>query len=122
MNPLNESSVDADISGPRLSAAHPSRRWLTRPYNLLLFGIVLIAAVPRLYIGATEFIEYDGYWNAFIAQSDWKNFHWEYLTNAHPPLFYFILRAVLRFGHTPLIYRSVPIIAGLAAILVFERV
>ena len=57
--------------------------------NLLLLGIALLGAIPRLYLGATQFIEYDGYWHVFIAtQDDWQQFRWEYNANFHPPLFY----------------------------------
>ena len=58
--------------------------------NRLAAGLVLIAlisAVPRLLLGASQFIEYDGYWHVFIAQQDrWSNFWEDIRVNAHPPL------------------------------------
>ena len=83
----------------------------------VLLGIVLAASVPLIYLAVTERIEYDGYWIAFIATQDrWRNFIAEYQANAHPPLYYLVLRAGLWFGRSLLAYRAVSILAGLGTI------
>src|ERR1051326_9138389 len=102
-------------STPRDPAARPL--YSTASFRLTLIAICLAAAAPRLYFAVTQFIEYDGYWNAFIAQQDrWRSFIWEYQTIAHPPLYYLLLRVSLWFGHSPLIYRAVSLITGIATI------
>jgi len=83
----------------------------------VLLGIVLAASVPLIYLAVTERIEYDGYWIAFIATQDrWRNFIAEYQANAHPPLYYLVLRAGLWFGRSLLGVQAVSILAGLGTI------
>jgi len=123
MNGPNKTATGAaGLPLARGEIPEPRRPW-AKPYSLILSGIVLLAAIPRLYLGATQFIEYDGYWQAFIGeQKPWQNFLWDYQQNAHPPLYNLVLRVSLWFGHSPLIYRAVSILAGLAAIFVVERI
>jgi hypothetical protein len=91
--------------------------------QLLLLAVVVIAAIPRLYLGATQFVAYDGYWHVFIAQQDrWRNFFAEYRADAHPPLYYLALRATLWFGRSILVYRAVSLLAGIASVYVIGRV
>ncbi|HEX4228848.1 MAG TPA: hypothetical protein VHZ07_09260 [Bryobacteraceae bacterium] len=87
----------------------PSRGW----FILALILIAIIAAIPRLSMGASEHIEYDGYWHVFIAQQDnWNNFWREVYDNAHPPLFYLLLKLVIHLGRSLLIYRAISILSG----------
>ena len=82
-----------------------------------------MAAVPRLYLGATQYIEYDGYWHVFIAsQDDWHQFYQEYASNFHPPLFYLLLKVAMLFGRTPLVYRSISLLTGIAAVFVTGKI
>jgi len=91
--------------------------------NWWLLAVALIAAVPRLYLGATQFIEYDGYWHVFIAsQDDWHQFYKEYQSNFHPPLFYFLLKVAMWFGRTPLVYRAISLLTGVAAVFVTGKI
>jgi hypothetical protein len=100
----------------------PGRRRLER-FDLILFAIVLLAAIPRLYLGATQFIEYDGYWHIFTAQQDrWRNFVWDAQNLAHPPLYYLLLRFTLWLGKSHLAYRAIPLVAGLASVAVLGRI
>jgi 4-amino-4-deoxy-L-arabinose transferase-like glycosyltransferase len=93
------------------------------PLPWALLGISLVAAVPRLYLGATQFIEYDGYWHVFIAmQDDWQQFRSEYQSNFHPPLFYLLLKLALWLGHTPLVYRAISLLTGTAAVFVTGKI
>ena len=94
-----------------------------RSIGPLLLLISLAAAAPRLYLGATQFIEYDGYWHVFIAmQDDWGRFWEEYQANFHPPLYYLLLKLSLWFGRSVLIYRAVSIIAGVAAVFAVGKI
>jgi len=91
--------------------------------NWWLLAVSLVAAVPRLYLGATQFIHYDGYWHVFIAsQDDWHQFYKEYQTNFHPPLFYLLLKIAIWFGHTPLVYRAISLSTGIAAVFVTGKI
>ena len=89
------------------------------PITWWLLGVSLVAAIPRLYLGATQFIEYDGYWHVFIASQDnWHQFYKEYQSNFHPPLFYLLLKVVIWFGRGPLVYRAISLLTGVAAVFV----
>jgi hypothetical protein len=85
--------------------------------RFLLLGVVLLAAVPLLYLGVTQFIEYDGYCYIFGAGQDrWRNLILWYKQDPHPPLFYFLLRGAMQFGRSHLAYRAVSILSGLGTI------
>jgi hypothetical protein len=91
--------------------------------DFLLLAIVLLAAIPRLYLGATQFVEYDGYWHVFVAQQDrWANFVWEWRQVVHPPLYFFLLRETLWLGKSLLAYRAISLLAGLASIFLLGRI
>jgi hypothetical protein len=93
------------------------------PVHWLLLAVTLAAAVPRLYLGATQFVEYDGYWHVFVAMQDnWRQFYQEYRTNFHPPLFYLLLKCSLWFGRTPLVYRAISLLSGTAAVFVVGKI
>ena len=110
---------------PRPTDPQPSssaRRRFDR-LDLLLLGVVLLAAIPRLYFGATQFVEYDGYWHVFVAQQDrWRNFIWDCQQLDHPPLYVFLLRWTLWLGTSHLAYRAIPILAGLASVAALGRI
>ncbi|HLM99711.1 MAG TPA: hypothetical protein VK335_10540 [Bryobacteraceae bacterium] len=96
---------------------------LRQPLNRWLLAISLLAAIPRIYLGATQFIEYDGYWHVFIAmQDDWHQFYKEYQSNFHPPLFYLLLKVAIWFGRTPLVYRAISLLTGIAAVFVTGKI
>jgi len=86
-------------------------------FGLVLILIALAAAVPRFQLGASQFIEYDGYWHVFIAQQDdWGRFWHDIYVNAHPPLYFLLLKAVLLLGHSFLIYRAISLVTGIASV------
>ena len=98
-------------------------RLSTAPLNRVLLGIALLASLPRLYLAATQFIEYDGYWHVFIAMQDnWQQFQWEYQSNFHPPLFYLLLKLALLFGHNRIVYRAISLLTGVAAVFVIGKI
>jgi len=79
--------------------------------------VLALTAVVLVLLGSREFIGYDSYWHVFIARQDrWPNFWHEVRDNAHPPLFYLLLRVASSwFGSTLLAYRAVSIAATVAA-------
>jgi hypothetical protein len=86
-------------------------------FPLILILIALICAVPRLMLGASQFIEYDGYWHVFIAQQDtWKNFWEDIRVNAHPPLFFLLLKVLVHFGRSLLVYRAISLVTGIVSV------
>ncbi|MDP9055097.1 MAG: glycosyltransferase family 39 protein [Acidobacteriota bacterium] len=95
----------------------PERSNACRGFVLVLICITAAAAIPALWLGSSQYIEYDGYWHVFIAQQDhWSRFWDDIRVNAHPPLFFLLLRVMLRFGHSLLVYRSISLAAGIASV------
>jgi 4-amino-4-deoxy-L-arabinose transferase-like glycosyltransferase len=90
--------------------------------TLFLLLVCIVAAIPMFYLGATYYIEYDGYWHVFIAKQTWSNLLTEYQATAHPPLFFFLLRAATVIGDNRLIYRLVSILSGIASVFVIGRI
>ena len=89
----------------------------------LLILISLAAAIPRIYLGATQHIDYDGYLHVFIAmQNKWEIFWQEYQANFHPLLFYLLLKVVLWFGRSALIYRAISILTGVGSVFIVGKV
>ena len=106
-----------------------SQKWKSLPSNasgrpgLILVFIALAAAVPRLLLGASQFIEYDGYWHVFIAQQDnWDNFWADIYVNAHPPLYFLLLKVALHLGHSLMVYRSISLLTGIASVFLVGRI
>jgi uncharacterized membrane protein len=91
--------------------------------NWILLLVALLCLIPRIYLGRTQFLQYDGYWHVFIANQDrWQNLVREYKENAHPLLYYVVLRWVSHLGHEPIIYRSINIVFGSAAAFVVGKI
>ncbi len=88
-----------------------------RFFRLALIGIALLSLIPRLLLGINQYIEYDGYWHVWIAQQDlWARFIREYQSNAHPPLYFLLLRFSFWLGRTNLTYRLVSLLSGTASV------
>jgi hypothetical protein len=91
----------------------------------LAVGVAVAAsAVPFLVLAPVELIGYDAFWHVFIARQDrWLNFIDEVGRNAHPPLFYLCLKAVIAlFGTGPVVYRVVSVAASLGAAWLVGRI
>jgi hypothetical protein len=88
-----------------------------RIYAAALAAVLAAAAVVLIAIGRREAIGYDSYWHVFIARQDlWPNFWREVRDNAHPPLFYLLLRWTSDLPGSPLlVYRLVSIASTVAA-------
>jgi hypothetical protein len=94
----------------------------SRYFDLTLIGIALVCLIPKMLFATSQFVEYDGYWHVWIAQQDrWANFIREYQTNAHPPLYFLLLRMTFWLGRTQLAYRSISLISGTASVYVLGR-
>lgn len=92
-------------------------RRIPRSFHLLLLGITILCLIPRLVLGASQYIEYDGYWHVWIAhQVQWGNFIQEYQANAHPPLYFLLLRLTFLLGHSKLTYRAISILTGTGSV------
>lgn len=94
-----------------------------RAFTWALLAICLLALIPRLILGTTDVIQYDGYWHIFLAIQDrWSMFVAEWKRVTHPPLYYLLLRGLTKAGHDPLLYRSLSILPGIASIYVLGRI
>lgn len=94
-----------------------------RAFTWALLAICLLALIPRLILGMTDVIQYDGYWHIFLATQDsWRMFVAEWKRVAHPPLYYLLLRGLAKAGQDPLLYRSLSILPGIASIYVLGRI
>ena len=84
----------------------------------MLGAVALLSLVPRLVDGARRPIDFNGFWHVFIA----RNLSREWRTLAHPPLYSVLLKAVQILGHTPLVYRSISIVAGAVSVYLVGRI
>ena len=110
-------SVIPAISKEEVPSSRPDI--CARAFPFVLFAITVAALVPRLILGSCQFIHYDGYWHVFTATQDkWEVFISEWRKDAHPPLYYLLLRVVASLGHSHLIYRSLSIVPGVASMYV----
>jgi hypothetical protein len=98
------------------------QRWGTS--QVIALGLPVCASLALLlWLGTTEFPNYDGVWHVFIArQENWASFWREVNDNAHPPLFYLLLAGSINlFGKSLLAYRAVSIVSTLLATLFVAR-
>ncbi len=85
--------------------------------------VCLISLGPMIYFGQRQFIEYDGYWLLFDGiQDNWGTWLSEVKALCHPPLYTILLGFIARFGSSPLLYRSISIIAALCATFLIGRI
>jgi len=88
-------------------------------------AVVALATGGLLAILATrQALDYDSIWHVFIArQADWPSFWQEVRDNAHPPLFYVLLKgSVAVLGTTLFAYRAVSILATVVSVILLARV
>jgi uncharacterized membrane protein len=91
--------------------------------DFLLLVVVLLTAIPVLYLAVRQFVEYDGYWHIFVAQQDASHsLSWDIRNIAHPPLYLVLLRLVLTLGPSHLAYRAISILSILASLWVMGRI
>jgi formylglycine-generating enzyme required for sulfatase activity len=88
-----------------------------RLFPSLLLAVALTALVPLCASGLYEPLGFDGYWHLLIGmQKGWEPFLSRWREDAHPILYYLVLRAVAPLGHSKLLYRSASIIPGAASV------
>lgn len=88
-----------------------------------MWCIALLCGIPYIILGRSEYAGWDGYLHIFIAQqSEWSKFWQDVYANAHPPLFFLLLRGALHFGRSLLIYRSVSIVCAILSVYLAGRI
>jgi hypothetical protein len=87
-------------------------------------GVAALATALLVAFGARHILGYDSFWHVFIARQDrWPNFWREVAANAHPPLYYLLLRATIGvFGYSLLVYRLISIVAIAASTVLIARI
>ena len=94
-----------------------------RRRRVLLAAISLLAAAPMLYMALNQRLDYDSWWHVFIArEAPWAPFWKDVYINAHPPVFYLLLRAVAELGSERVVYRSLSIVAAVVATYMTGRI
>ena len=84
----------------------------------LILAATAAGLLIRLYVGRKTYIDFDEWQHLFMAGTPrWADLLFELRTNSHPPLFFLLLRGIVRLGNTAL-YRVIPIAAGTASIVV----
>jgi len=90
----------------------------SRVFWLALLLISLVGLVIRVEVGRKTFISFDEWQHLFMASSArWSDLSFELQTNAHPPLFFLLLRYVVKLGDVGL-YRLISVASGTASIIV----
>jgi hypothetical protein len=86
----------------------------------------MVAALVSVYLGflaTRQPVGYDSFWHVFIARQErWRDFWREVQDNAHPPLFYLLLKAaVAGLGNSFLVYRLWSILGIAASTVLLAR-
>lgn len=90
---------------------------------MVLILVALISFMPRVYVGIHRQIDYDSFWHVFIAsQTVFSEFVREIRLNAHPPLFYLLLKPVAAVAPVRLGYRFVSIAASAGSVYLIGRI
>ena len=86
----------------------------------ILLLIALIGLAIRLYVGWKTFIDFDEWQHVFMASgARWSDVAFELRTNAHPPLFFLLLRPLVFLApQNAAVYRIISIAAGTGSIVV----
>jgi 4-amino-4-deoxy-L-arabinose transferase-like glycosyltransferase len=87
---------------------------MTRRHQALAGGAVVaaLASILLAHFGARQAINYDSIWHVLIARQGGTVFWQEVYKNAHPPLFYLLLKGAIGvFGNSLLVYRAWSILA-----------
>lgn len=91
-----------------------SDRW----FISLLAVVAAVSLAIRVHIGSLEFMDFDEWQQVFMASSPrWKDLAYELNAEAHPPAFYLLLKTILLFGHSKLLYRTIAVVPGVASVV-----
>ena len=100
-------------------SARPVRPQPGNVFLLLLTAITIASSIPRLILGAIQFISYDGYWHLFLArQNSWSVWWAEVRSDGHPPLWDVIQYLLTFLGTSHLVYRLQSIVPGILTVFV----
>jgi 4-amino-4-deoxy-L-arabinose transferase-like glycosyltransferase len=89
-----------------------------RAFGVVLLLIALAGFAIRMHVGLKTFVSFDEWQHVFMASSPrWEDLSFELRTNAHPPLFFLLLKWIVRLGNTAL-YRAISIAAGVGSIVI----
>ncbi|MCB9888793.1 MAG: glycosyltransferase family 39 protein [Planctomycetes bacterium] len=92
----------------------PTERWLTW---IALTAVFVLGCVLRVRGVAAAWLNPDeGIYYSMVKWTDWSAFWAEYLGNAHPPLFYLLLRVIGECTDQYLGLRMLPLVAGCAGV------
>ncbi len=100
-----------------ISASPPPSRFLRHlPIALILFGLAFrLAFIHRHGIWLDEALGIRG------AQGSWREFARFMTLDVHPPLYYLILRVLVRISDQPVVWRIFSALCGTAGLIVFYR-
>lgn len=93
---------------------------ISRVFWPTLLTIAFIGLAIRLYVGWKTFIDWDEWQHVFMAGgARWADLAFELQTNAHPPLFFLLLRPLVFLApQDPAFYRSISIASGVGSIVI----
>jgi len=118
VEPMRLSAVRQEPEAPGLhdATAGPG----TRAFWLLLLVIASGGLAIRLYVGWKNFLDFDEWQHVFMASgARWSDVAFELRTNAHPPLFFLLLRPlVFLVPRNAAVYRTISIAAGAGSVVV----
>ena len=104
------SSITAD---PQKKTSQSTNRLLT----LLPILVCLAALLLRIYVASREIMDFDEWQQVFMSAAPrWNDFTFELNAEAHPPLFFLLLRWLLPLGHSKLLYRCISIASGTGSV------
>jgi hypothetical protein len=94
--------------------------------RIAILGGSVVAALVSVYLGflaTRQSLGYDSYWHVFIARQDlWGPFWREVKDNAHPPVFFLLLKAAVAvLGNSFLAYRLWSIVGIAASTVLLAR-
>jgi uncharacterized membrane protein len=103
----------------RSSLAKAEPEAAERRFVFLLVSIAIAGLLLRMYVAARSFINFDEWQQVFMASAPrWQDLTYELRAEAHPPLFYLLLKGLYLLGHSKLVYRSIAYLPGAGSILV----
>jgi uncharacterized membrane protein len=86
-------------------------------------GVAVLVSVYLGILATRQYVGYDSFWHVFVArQETWRNFWREVQDNAHPLLFYLLLKATIALlGKSFLVYRLWSILGVAVATVLLAR-
>ena len=89
----------------------------------VLLSITAAALLIRIYVGSREFMDFDEWQQVFMASAPrWIDLKYELRNEAHPPVFYLLLQALLAFGSGKLWYRCLAIVPGAGSVFLIGMI